>query len=97
MRGAAPAAGCAALLLAGCGGSTIRANQTEQTVADLVFSRTGFRPTTVRCPSGIPANVGSSFECRFEGPDGPYVAEVRITAVHGEEATDYIVARRVGG
>jgi hypothetical protein len=52
------------------------------------------RPTDVRCPSGIPAKVGSALDCHFTGPDGPYVAHVRITSVHGEPAIDYIVTRR---
>jgi hypothetical protein len=65
-------------------------------VADFVFQHTGFRPTDVRCPSGVPANAGSTFDCHFTGPDGSYTAHVRITSVHGQRATDYIVTRRTG-
>ncbi len=75
--------------------STIRPHATEQTVADFVFKQTGFRPTDVRCPSGVQAKVGSTFECHFTGPDGPYGAQVRITSVHGQRAIDYIVTRRL--
>jgi hypothetical protein len=84
------------VLLTGCGVGTIRAHATEQTLADFVSKQTGFRPTDVRCPSGIPAKAGSTFECHFTGPDGPYVAHVRITSVHGQRAVDYIVTRRIG-
>jgi hypothetical protein len=87
---------CLAVLLSGCGASTIRPHASEQTIADFVFKKTSFRPTDVRCPSGIPAKVGSTFDCHFTGPDGPYVAHVRLTSVHGESAIDYIVTRRVG-
>jgi hypothetical protein len=84
-----------AVLLTACQ-STIRSHATEQTVTDFVFEHTGFRPTDVRCPSGIPAKVGSTFDCHFTGPDGRYTAHVRITSVHGQRATDYIVTRRSG-
>lgn len=95
VRRTGPAIACLVVLLAGCGVGTIRPHATGQTVADFVFKRTGFRPTDVRCPSGIPAKVGSTFECHFTGPDGPYAAHVRITSVHGERAVDYIVTRRL--
>jgi hypothetical protein len=96
VRRTAPAFVCLVLLLTGCGTSTIRAGATEQTVGDFVFRKTRFRPTDVKCPSGVPAKVGSTLDCRFTGPDGPYVAHVRITSVHGERAVDYIVTRRTG-
>ena len=94
MKRTGTAIACLAVVLAGCGGSTIREHATEQNVAGFVFSHTGFRPTGVRCPSGIPAEVGRTFACHFTGPDGPYTAQVRITSVHGEEAIYYIVTRR---
>jgi hypothetical protein len=84
---------CLAVLLAACGKSTVRPHATEQTVADFVFKQTGFRATDVRCPSGIPAKVGSTFDCHFTGPEGPYTAHVRITSVHGQRATEDIVTR----
>jgi Domain of unknown function (DUF4333) len=86
---------CTVVFLAGCGTSTIRPHATEQTIADFVVKQTGFRPTDVRCPSGIPAKVGSIFECHFTGPDGPYAAHVRITSLHGQRTIDYIVTRRI--
>jgi hypothetical protein len=96
VRRAGPIIVCLFTLLAGCGGSTIRPHATEQTITSFVFKQTGFRPTDVRCPSGIPAKVGRTFECHFTGPDGPYAAHVRITSVHGLRVIDYIVTRRVG-
>jgi Domain of unknown function (DUF4333) len=96
VRRTAPAVVCLAVLLPGCGASTIRPHATEQTIAEFVFRKTSFRPTDVRCPPGVPANVGSTFDCHFTGPDGPYVAHVRIASVHGERAIDYIVTRRAG-
>jgi hypothetical protein len=96
MRRAAAAILCVAPPLLGCGGGTIRPGASEQTVAAFVFKQTGFRPTDVRCPSGIPSKVGSTFECRFTGPDGHYSARVRITSIEGERALDYIVTHRIG-
>jgi hypothetical protein len=96
VRRIVPVIACLALLLTACGMSTIRPHATEQTVADFVFKRTGFRPTDVRCPSGIAAKVGSTFDCHFTGPEGPYTAHVRIMSVHGQRATDYIVTRPSG-
>jgi hypothetical protein len=97
VRRTGPVIACFLVLLAGCGSSTIRAHATEQTIADFVFEHTGFRPTDVRCPSGIPATVGRTFECHFTGPDGPYDAHVRITSVHGQRVIDHIVTRRSDG
>jgi hypothetical protein len=87
---------CLAIVLSGCGQSTIRPHAAEQTIADLVSKHTGFRPTDVRCPSGVPASVGGRFECRFTGPDGRYAAEVRIMSVRGQRVEEYIVTRKVG-
>jgi hypothetical protein len=85
---------CVAILLAGCGeSSTIRPHATEKTVADFVAKHTGFHPKDVRCPAGIPATVGTEFQCHFTGPDGPYTAYVRILSVHGERVLDHIVTR----
>jgi hypothetical protein len=94
MRRLGPAVACVIALLCGCGGeSTIRAHETEKTVSRFVAGHTGYRPTDVRCPSGIPAKVGVEFRCHFTGPDGPYTAYVRILSVHGERVIDHIVTR----
>ncbi len=81
--------------LAGCDSaeSTIRPHATERTVARFVARHTGYRPTDVHCPSGIPAEVGTRFQCRFTGPDGPYTAYVRVLKVEGERVLDHIVTR----
>jgi hypothetical protein len=96
VRRSTPIIVCLSVLLTACGTGTIRPHATEQTVSDFIFRHTGFRPTDVRCPSGVPAKVGSTLDCHFTGPEGPYTAHVRITSVHGQRATDYIVARRSG-
>ena len=84
-----------ATLLAGCGRtSVIEASGAQRAVAQLVSSRTGFRPTDVRCPSGVPAKAGGTFECHFTGPDGPYTAFMRIADVHGTRVDFDITTRR---
>jgi Domain of unknown function (DUF4333) len=72
-------------LLAGCGTSTVKPDGAERSVVDVVSRETGFHPMDVSCPSGIKAEVGGTFNCRFTGPGGtPYVARMRILEVDGE-------------
>ncbi len=75
--------GAAALSLAACG-STIKADGAAQSVVDLVSEKTDFKPTDVKCPDGIDAKVGTTFDCKFTGPDGKYVAHMTIDKVEGE-------------
>jgi hypothetical protein len=49
-----------------------------------VSRQTEFRPNDVKCPSGVEAKVGGTFECRFTGPEGPYTAFMKIRKVDGE-------------
>lgn len=75
----------AAPLVAGCGTSIIKPRGAAQSVVDAVARQTGLRPTDVKCPSGVDAKVGGTFDCDFTGPEPkPYVAHMRITAVHGQ-------------
>ena len=71
-------------LLAGCGKSTVKPDGAEKVVVNVVSEETGFRPTDVRCPSGVEAKVGVTFECDFTGPEGPYIAHMKIRTVEGE-------------
>jgi hypothetical protein len=96
MRRLCASLACIAALLAGCGESTLRTDKTEQTVARFVSEHTHFHPTDVRCPSGIPAKVGETFQCHFTGPEGPYTADVRILEVEGARVLDHIVTRPTG-
>jgi hypothetical protein len=68
----------------------------EREISDFVFRHTRFRPTDVTCPSGVIAHVGTSYQCRFTGPDGTYTAYVTITNVSGASAATHIVTRRTG-
>src|ERR1700710_2825139 len=82
--GAAVFIGAAALQLAACGASTIKPEGAAQSVVDLVSEKTDFKPTDVKCPDGIKADVGTTFDCKFTGPDGPYVAHMKILEVKGD-------------
>ncbi len=96
VRRAAPAIACLALLFPGCGGSgeaTLRPHATERTVTRFVVQHTGFHPTDVTCPAGVPATAGTRLQCRFTGPDGPYTAYIRVLRVKGEHVLDHIVTR----
>jgi hypothetical protein len=75
--------GLALLFPVGCVDlGTVDRDTAAQSVADVVFSRTGFRPNDVRCPSGVDAKVGTKFDCRFTGRDGqPTSAHMQITKV----------------
>ena len=73
-------------VLAGCGEkSTIRPDGAERSIVDIVSKQTGFRPTDVKCPSGVEAKVGETFECSFTGPEGPYTAQMQVRKVDGEK------------
>ena len=79
-----------ALLIAGCG-STIKPEGAAQSVVDLVKKQTGFEPKDVKCPEGVEAKVGGTFECKFTGPEGTaYTANMRITKVDGDDVEFYI-------
>ena len=76
--------GVAALQLTGCS-KTVKPEGAAQSVVDVVSRQTGFKPNDVHCPSGLSAKVGREFDCSFTGPEGAYVAHVRITKVDGDE------------
>ncbi|MGV0851588.1 DUF4333 domain-containing protein [Mycolicibacterium phlei] len=76
--------------LVGCS-STIRPEGAAKSVVDLVSEQTGFKPTDVTCPDGIEAKAGTTFECRFTGPEGvEYTANLRVTRVDGDDVEFYI-------
>jgi hypothetical protein len=84
--GAAVVVGAAALQLAACSStSTIKPDGAAQSVVDLVSEKTDFKPTDVKCPDGIEAKVGGTFDCTFTGPDGDYLAHMKIDKVDGEQ------------
>ena len=94
MRGAALSIFCLALVLVGCGTSTVKPAGAERSVVDEVSRKTGFHPNDVACPSGVEAEVGGSFDCRFTGPeDVPYVAHMRILEVEGEKVVFRVTTR----
>ena len=86
-----------ALSLAACGRKEVVAGRAAETVASFIASHTGFHPTDVRCPSGVEARAGQSFDCHFTGPDGPYVAHMHITSVSGTRVSFDIHSQPVGG
>ena len=81
--------------MAGCGDKVIIQSKAEQTVARFVRVNTRFNPTDVKCPSGVPAKVGKTYDCHFTGPDGRYVAHVKILGVHGNDVNNFIRTQRV--
>jgi hypothetical protein len=83
-----------AVVLAGCGTSTIKAGGAEKSVVDVVSRQTGFHPTDVKCPSGVAAKAGRTFECHFTGPGGQrYTAFMKILSVKGSRV-DFFVSTR---
>lgn len=85
---------CLAILAVGCGESTVRPEGAERSVVKVVSRETGFHPTDVRCPSGVEAKEGGTFDCRLSGPKGePYVAHMRILAVEGEKVVFHVTTR----
>ncbi len=76
--------GAAVLGLSGCG-KVIDADSAQKSVTDFVSQHTEFTPKDVKCPSGTNAKVGEEFDCTFTGPDGDYVAHLKITKVDGSD------------
>jgi hypothetical protein len=96
MRMAVPVL-AAAILVTGCGMNTIKPQGAELSVANVVAQQTGFRPTDVKCPSGVEAKVGKTFDCHFTGPEPkPYVAHVRILMVQGKRVDFFVNTRPIG-
>jgi hypothetical protein len=83
--GAAVLMGAVALQFAGCSTATIKPDGAAKSVTDLVSQQTGFKPTDVNCPSGEEAKVGVEFDCHFTGPDGQYIAHMKVTSVNGQD------------
>jgi len=91
MRRAVPALVALALLVGGCGKSEILVSGAQKAVVQVVSKKTSFTPTDVKCPSGVEAKVGGTFDCTFTGPQGvPYTAHMRITKVDGSRVLFYI-------
>lgn len=82
--GAALVLGAVGLQLTACS-SSIQPDGAAQAVVDLVSQKTDFKPTDVKCPDGIEAKVGGTFDCKFTGPDGNYVAHMKIEKIEGKQ------------
>jgi hypothetical protein len=80
--GAALVIGVAVLGLSGCG-KVIDADSAQKSVTDFVAQNTEFTPNDVTCPAGTDAKVGVEFDCTFTGPDGNYLAHLKVTKVDG--------------
>lgn len=91
--GAAVLIGITALQLAGCS-KTVKPEGAAQSVVDVVSRQTGFKPTDVTCPKGVEAKAGAQFDCNFTGPEGPYVAHMRITKVDGDNVAFDVKTQR---
>jgi len=90
VRWSALALTASAMLVVGCQ-ATIEPDRAAALVADFIRSRSGYEVTDLTCPDNIEASVGTTFECRFTGPDGaPHVARVRVAEVSGGDVNFYI-------
>ena len=82
-----------ALLLSGCG-SKINPDGAAKSVVDVVSKQTKFKPKDVTCPSGVDAEVGTEFDCKFTGPEGKeYTAHMKVTKVEGDNVEFYVESR----
>ena len=92
--GSVAALGSLGVVLAGCGTSTIKASGAEKSVVDVVSRQTGFHPADVKCPSGVAAKVGGTFDCHFTGPGGTsYTASMRIVSIKGSRVEFFVSTR----
>jgi hypothetical protein len=85
-----------ALAATACGESTIKPDGAQKSVVDVVFKKTGFRPSDVKCPDGVEAKAGKTFTCHFTGPEGTsYIADMRVLNVDGERV-NFVASTRPG-
>jgi outer membrane murein-binding lipoprotein Lpp len=82
-----------ALFLSGCG-SEINSDGAAKSVVDVVARQTKFKPKDVTCPSGVDAEVGIEFDCKFTGPEGKeYTAHMKVTKVEGDNVEFYVESK----
>jgi hypothetical protein len=86
----------AAVANAGCGEKVIKPDGAAKVVVNVVSAQTPFTPKDVKCPSGQEAKVGVTFDCHFTGPEGPYVAHMRVVSVKGESVRFQVDTARAG-
>ena len=81
-----------AVCISGCGTSAkIKPDGAAKSVVDVVSRQTKFKPKDVSCPSGVDAEVGVEFDCKFTGPEGKeYTAHMKVTKVEGDDVEFYI-------
>jgi len=74
------------LVLAGCGVSTVPANEVADDVATLLEQQVGVRPEIV-CPDELPVEVGASTRCTLSAGEDPteYGVTVTVQAVDDDE------------
>lgn len=65
-------------MLAGCGETTLNAEELESEIAPEVEQQTGTRNVSVSCPDDIEAQEGGEFECDLSAPGG-ITAKVAVT------------------
>jgi hypothetical protein len=81
------------VLLGGCG-SKINPDGAAKSVVDVVSGQTKFKPKDVTCPSGVDAEVGTEFDCKFTGPEGKeYTAHLKVTKVEGDNVEFYVESK----
>ncbi len=92
-RGLLVLAAVVAVLVSGCG-SNIKPEGAAKSVVDVVHRETGFKPKDVSCPSGVDAEVGVEFDCKFTGPEGKeYTAHMKVTRIEGDDVEFYIESK----
>ena len=81
------------VFVSGCG-SKINPDGAAKSVVDVVSGQTKFKPKDVTCPSGVDAEVGTEFDCKFTGPEGKeYTAHMKVTKVEGDNVEFYVESK----
>jgi hypothetical protein len=92
----------AALLVAGCGGSTdVDQTKASETVrASLESKREGFgtKVEAVDCPGGVKVEPGAHFECTVRYPDGTVAyAQLKIRDKQADLTLESLTQEPLGG
>jgi hypothetical protein len=84
------ASGAAALLAAACSFSfgtshTVSKSDVEGQISSKFPDSGGTKPSSVTCPNDLDAKVGAKMTCSMKVKDQPYLVDVTVTSVNGND------------
>ncbi len=86
-------AGAAALVLTGCGGNAVAAEDVEDQTSEQLAQQIGEEPDDVSCPEDLPAEEGADMTCELTHGNETYDVAITVTSVQDDSVNfDFEVA-----